>query len=205
MQRCQALIRMRAIISLTGGKECIHATQSDVLNWTRLRQLLIDARAPNCPDVKEFAARIGARPSTIYRVEGLRKYPDHRPTLQTIVDWLAHTTEQPLSAFFLQVEQGDSGLHTVEPSGDNPPPDLSQGGDSGALDFESEERIAQRAFSLVSRALAESLERDARTRPTHYRLPASPRPLAAERRPRARKSRDGHVPSKKKKRPTKDK
>lgn len=141
-------------------------------------------------------------PSTVYRIERVHKQPTFKPDLDTIEKWVRVSANASLSAFFLQLEQGDEGLHTVEASGHNSPSDLSTGGDSGALEFDTEDRITARVLRRLSRELAKSLERDARTRPADYRLPANPRPLAAERRPRTGKSGDGHVPTKTQKRPS---
>lgn len=83
---------------------CILATEWAVVDWLRIRVLLSDSRRAKGLDVKPLADAIGVKPSTVYRIENIKKYPDHRPALQTISDWLGETTQLTLSSFFSQIE-----------------------------------------------------------------------------------------------------
>lgn len=146
------------------------------------------------------ALRGGITQGMLSRIEIAEDYEPTFDVFERAVKGLGLT----LSAFFLQLEHG---LSIAELGGQTArSPDLSKVADDDALQFDSEERIASRTLSVLSKELAkaleriESLERDARARQAHHRLPSNARPTAAERRRHTRKDGAGHVPSPKKKR-----
>lgn len=93
------------------------ATESGMLDWEALRERLAKYRRDKPFKVAELAAAIHVAPTTIYRIENVKKQPAHRPDLPTMIEWLDATGGPTISSFLAQFE--------VLPAGAKPQDDQS--------------------------------------------------------------------------------
>lgn len=150
------------LLHLCGG--CME--YADVqLDWGAIRLELKRAREVR-PDgkmsVRTLAKKAGIDASTINRIEGIGKYPDHKPDLPTLVA-IVTGLGLTLSQFFGRVEGVDLSRH----SGDQQS-DLSGGSDVPASEPRESDRLSRlesdvatlkTQFGVLQNVASEALKR----------------------------------------------
>lgn len=141
-----------------------------VIDWRRVREVLRQIRNERGVTLRALEASSGIDESTIHRIENTRKYPNHKPDLET-VDAIVRGLNLSLAEFFAQVEPGQelSGAtltantspaeapHSGTPavSGSAPP----HGPETVARATDDYDRQQRRAILFGLSRIAESLER----------------------------------------------
>lgn len=75
----------------------------ECLEWTALREGFRKARLKSGKSLRKLKQSADIDPSTIHRIENIKKYPDYRPDLDTL-DALVRGVGLTLAQFFAQVE-----------------------------------------------------------------------------------------------------
>jgi hypothetical protein len=73
------------------------------MNWPLLRRTLGTYRRNVGMEEKELAVRLRVAPSTIYRIENVDKYPNHKPDMDTIAAWIRETGGT-FAGFFTEID-----------------------------------------------------------------------------------------------------
>lgn len=76
------------------------------LEWTPVREAFRKARLASGKSLRTLKSATGIDPSTIHRIENVKKYPDYRCDLDTL-DALVRGVGLSLARFFAQVEGVD--------------------------------------------------------------------------------------------------
>lgn len=96
------------------------------VDWKRLREALARARAEEGLTLAELEQASGVDQSTIHRIENIKKYPKHKPDLQTIEALVVIGMGRTISALFTEIERSHSSPLKDESGGamtsDSPAP-----------------------------------------------------------------------------------
>lgn len=74
-----------------------------LVDWRQLREELRKARSESGKSLRQLKADAGIDPSTVHRIENVKRYPDYQPDLDTL-DALTRAMGLSLAVFFGRIE-----------------------------------------------------------------------------------------------------